>query len=109
MVATMSEERELVLPRSPSRRLLAPTRWRSFKMIADHDVWNRSWAVVQDYLEDGWTIERVVVDWGRVVPYLGEQREQLLARVFPAGVPVEEVDGRTGQGSTRVYLRRDHA
>jgi hypothetical protein len=90
---------------SPPRRLLAPTRFRSFKMIQDHAVWDGAWERVEALLSDGWRIERVVVDWGSCIPGIGEQREGLLAKVFPR-MTVEQRASAQGKGNTWVYLRR---
>lgn len=100
------ERRVVEVPLSPPRRLLAPTRWRSFKTVQDHAVWEQAWSRVQALVDDGWTVERVVVDWGRRVPGIGEQREALAARLFP-GVPVaHQMSPGDLRGTTYVHLRR---
>lgn len=104
---TVTEQTIVDLPLSPPRRLLAPTRWRSFKTIQDRAVWDAAWARVQALVDEGWQIDRVIVDWGRSVPGVGEERARFLARLFP-GLATEERMSASRRGTTSVYLRREH-
>ncbi len=101
----MGEERVVVLPLAPSRRLAPGARFRSFKTQADRIVWADAWARVEALAVDGWALHRVVVDWGKTLPLLPTDADAWLADLC-GGAPVSwEWSGR-GRGETRAYLKR---
>ena len=103
------ERRVVELPLSPSRRLLAPDRFRSLKTIADRQVWAAAWERVTALEAEGWAVERAEVDWGRSVPHLGERNASCLAALFPPDLPLAFASSYRPRGRTLVHLTREIA
>lgn len=100
------EERELVLPMAPSRRLMDDLKFRSFKLIQDRAVWSAAWERVRVLEVEGWTVEKVRVDWGNRLPGIGDERETFIRRMCGGVDTIEQDVSGQGKGSTTVYLRR---
>lgn len=96
------------IDRSPPRRVLAPTRWRSFKTAPDRTIWEACWAPVERLLDEGWRIERVTVDWGRALPLTAGGRDQAIRDLCGCydGCEVVSLAADHGRGSMTVELVR---
>lgn len=103
----MTEEREVVLPLVPSRRLMDDLKYRSFKLIQDRQVWATAWARVEALTAEGWTVEKVRVDWGNRLPGIGDERETFIRRMCGGVERIEQDVSGQGKGSTTVSLRRE--
>lgn len=106
MVATIAERRTVELPLSPPLRLYRGARYRSFKTQADRDVWAQAWGRITDLQAEGWTIARVVIDWGRTVPGLREERADWAAQMCPGAARIEQISSGLPKGRTVVELYR---
>lgn len=97
------------IDRSPPRRVLMPTRWRSFKTGPDRDIWKACWAPVRVLLDEGWRIETIFIDWGASKPETRAWREQAIRDLCGCydGCRVVESAGDIGRGRMFVEMTRD--
>ncbi len=101
-------KRVVVIPMAPPRRLLAPLRWRSFKLGPDHQVWNQVMDPVRALVADGWRMVRVTIDVGQSMPLTPGSREQALRELTDCHGSCDlavDMSGR-GKGTTVVELAR---
>lgn len=101
----MDEERMVRIERAPPVRLLAPTRYRSFKSGPDRLVWDDAMREVRDALANGWRVKRVVVDWGNRRPWVGADVERVLRRLLACEDGSElAIMGGTGRRSSTTFM-----
>lgn len=110
-MTTTTERRTVRIDRSPPRRLLAPTRYRSFKSQPDRLIWEACWAPVQALLDAGWHMIAVTVDWGPALPMTTAWREEAIRELTGcyAACEARETVGDTGRGATTVDVIREKA
>jgi hypothetical protein len=72
------DTRVVRVQRAPPKRLLAISRWRSFKMGPDHQVWEQCLEPVARLIDEGWELARVHVRWQRGLPYGVERQTRYL-------------------------------
>ncbi len=103
----MTDERRVVeLPVRPPSRLFDGARFRSLKRIADHLVWEQAWQRITDLVADGWTVQRVTVDWGKRVPGLAPDRARWLELMCGDPPALTQMISGQGKGRTTVELTR---
>jgi hypothetical protein len=96
------------LDQSPPKRLAPGAQFRSFKRIADRDVWARLMDQVEHLQNDGWRVRRVLVEFGKSRPLgAGKVLAWVADEVGCTGTCVtgETWTGR-GKGATEVCLER---
>lgn len=105
----MPERRVVVMPISPPRRLLAPLRWRSFKLGPDYQVWDQVMAPVRALLADGWRMVQVRIDWGASFPLTPGRREQAARELTEChgACEIAMMAGSPGRGTTTVEMERE--
>jgi hypothetical protein len=99
------DERVIVIPLSPPRRLLAPDRWRTFKTKDDRQLWTRLLEPVERLIGEGYQVTRVEVDWGSSRPHGVETQARQLTRC-EGGCTYADTYGNRGRGTTTVHLER---
>lgn len=97
------------IDRSPPRRVLMPTRWRSFKTGPDRMIWADAWAPVLWLLDEGYRLTRVAIDWGASAPNTKAWREQAIRDLCGCydGCEVAETISGLGRGSMTIEMIRD--
>ena len=105
---TRREQRTVVLPLAPPRRLLAPLRYRAFKTGPDRIVWDQVLEPVRSLMHDDWWVVGVVIDWGSSLPFAPGSRERVVREFLDWGWDYSLVMHAIGhgRGSTTVGLER---
>lgn len=99
------EQRVVVRPLPPPPRLAPGARYRSFKKMTDRGNWDAYWSRVTELTDDGWTLDRVEVDFGEHLPLHPNDVTAWLASLCD-GAQVEWTRSGRGKGETRAYLTR---
>lgn len=109
MTRAGTERRNVIIERAPPRRVLAPTRYRSFKSQPDRTIWEACWQPVQASIEEGWRLVAVTVDWGAAEPMTDRWRLETIRELTGCYDPCEARSTCSfgGRGRTTVELERD--
>lgn len=109
MTRAGTERRNVIIDRAPPRRVLAPTRYRSFKSQPDRTIWEACWQPVQALIEEGWRLVAVTVDWGAAEPMTDRWRLETIRELTGCYDPCEARSTCSfgGRGRTTVELERD--
>ena len=111
MTIATATRRTVRIDRSPPRRVLTPLRWRSVKSAPDRTIWDACWSPVARLIEEGWRLDRIVIDWGQSLPLTAGGRDQAIRELCGCYDGCEVVSGASGQGrgSMTVELVHDDA
>jgi hypothetical protein len=101
----MTVHKQITLELAPPRRLFDDLRYRSFKLLADRQVWARNWDRVLALEADGWQVDCVAIDWGSRIPLTPNARTSALIDLI-GDRPIACTSSGQGKGKTVITLSR---